>query len=300
MDKNNLKGIVCVLAGASLWGFSGTCGQYLFMNYGFKAEWLTSARMLTAGIILTLFTLITNRRKTFDIFKNKKDTVTLLFFAFVGLLLVQFSYLKAIAYSNSGTATVLQILFTIIVVVYVCIRTPRLSEGKEILAIILAVSGVFLLATHGKIGSMAISSQALFWGLVSAFAAFVYNAAPVGIINKYGSIKVTGLGMLMGGAVFLIATGSFRSFPVCDISSLLATLVLCVGGTAIAFTLYLKGTASIGPVKASQLSAVEPVVATIISALWLKTKFYLIDLVGFALIISIIFIVSKKEDKQDV
>ncbi len=300
MDKNNLRGIVCVLMGASLWGFSGTCGQYLFMKYGFDAAWLTSARMLTAGVILTFVTLIKSRAETFDIFKDKKDAVTLLFFAFVGLLLVQFSYLKAIAYSNSGTATVLQILFTIIVIIYVCVRTPRMPKKREITAVVFAVSGVFLLATHGRIGSMAISKEALFWGLVSAFSAFVYNTAPVGIINKYGSIKVTGLGMFMGGLVFLIATGSYKIFPVCDLPSLLATLVLCVGGTAIAFTLYLKGTAAIGPVKASQLAAVEPVVATIISALWLKTKFYLIDLIGFALIISIIFIVSKKEDKQDV
>ncbi|MCD7778000.1 MAG: DMT family transporter [Clostridiales bacterium] len=297
MDKNSVKGIISVLAGASLWGFSGTCGQYLFMNYGFDAKWLTSARMLTAGVILTLITLIKTKGETFDIFKNKKDTITLLYFAFIGLLLVQFSYLKTIAYSNSGTATVLQILFTIIVIFYVCIRTPRAPKAREVLAVFCAVSGVFLLATHGKIGTMAISEAALIWGLISAFSAFVYNTAPVGIINKYGSIKVPGLGMLVGGLVFLIATGSYKSFPVCDIPSLLATLVLCVGGTAIAFTLYLKGTAAIGPVKASQLAAIEPVVATVVSALWLKTKFYLIDLVGFALIIAIIFIVSKKEDK---
>ncbi|MCD7905299.1 MAG: DMT family transporter [Clostridiales bacterium] len=297
---NNMKGIAFTLFGASLWGFSGSCGQYLFTAYGFDAKWLTSVRMTTAGIILTLFTLIKEREKTFDIFKNKKDLLTLLVLAFAGLLLVQFTYLKTISYSNSGTATVLQILFTIFVIVYVCIRTPRLPERREVTAVIFAVTGVFLIATHGKIGSMAISKEALFWGLVSAFSAFIYNTVPVGIINKYGSITVTGWGMLMGGLVFLIATGSYKSFPVCDLPSLLATLVLCIVGTAIAFTLYLKGASEIGPVKASQLAAIEPVVATVVSALWLKTKFYSADLAGFALIIAIIFIVSEKEDKQDV
>lgn len=89
---NNMKGIAFTLFGASLWGFSGSCGQYLFTAYGFDAKWLTSVRMTTAGIILTLFTLIKEREKTFDIFKNKKDLLTLLVLAFAGLLLAVYLF----------------------------------------------------------------------------------------------------------------------------------------------------------------------------------------------------------------
>ena len=52
------RGILCALSGGILWGYSGTIGQYLFANYEISSEWLTTARMICAGVILLAFGLL--------------------------------------------------------------------------------------------------------------------------------------------------------------------------------------------------------------------------------------------------
>jgi len=69
-------------------------------------------------------------------------------------------------------------------------------------------------------------------------------------------------------------------------------------GTALAFTLYLQGVSDIGSVKASMIACVEPVSATIISALWLKTKSTGIDIVGLIAILTAVLLLSKKDNSR--
>ena len=69
-------------------------------------------------------------------------------------------------------------------------------------------------------------------------------------------------------------------------------------GTALAFTLYLQGVSDIGSVKASMIACVEPVSATIISALWLKTKFTGIDIVGLISILTAVLLLRKKDNSR--
>lgn len=298
MKNKNSRGLVCVLSGGILWGFSGTCSQYLFMNYSFPPEWLAAVRMLAAGILLTAYMIIKDRHKLISISYSKYDLCILLIFSLFGLMLCQLSYLKTISYSNSGTATVLEYLFPIMVIIFACIKTPRKPKPREIFAAMFAITGVFLIATHGRPSSLVISQKALSWGLLSAVTTFIYNSSPESIIKKYGSIPITGLGMLIGGTVLFTVVRGWRIFPISDIASFIVCAAVCIIGTVAAFTLYLRGVGDIGPVKASMAASIEPVAATVISALWLGTKFYPTDIIGFVLIIAIIFVINLPSLKQ--
>ena len=46
------KGIIITLLGGTFWGISGTMGQFLFQTYHLNTMWLTTLRMIFAGIIL--------------------------------------------------------------------------------------------------------------------------------------------------------------------------------------------------------------------------------------------------------
>ena len=63
MEKHT-KGILMALVAATLWGVSGTCGQFLFQQREVSVEWLMSVRMLAAGTILLVITLL---RKDADV-----------------------------------------------------------------------------------------------------------------------------------------------------------------------------------------------------------------------------------------
>ncbi|MBP9999917.1 MAG: DMT family transporter, partial [Clostridiales bacterium] len=82
-----------------------------------------------------------------------------------------------------------------------------------------------------------------------------------------------------------------------DLKGWLAVGGVVILGTAVAYTIYLQGVADVGAVKASLLSSVEPVSSTVISVLWLHTKFEIIDIIGFACILATIFLLTKKESK---
>ena len=213
-------------------------------------------------------------------------------------MICQLSYLMTISYSNAGTATVLEYLFPVFVILYTCIVTPRKPMIKEICAIALAMAGTYLLATHGKTDGLVLSLPTLIWGLLAALSCFIYNVSPAKIIDKYGSIQITGLGMLIGGAILFIFSKSFGIMPICDINSFIFFIIICFVGTVLAFTLYMQGVGDIGAVKSSMLACIEPVAASVISALWLGTKFYLPDIIGSVLIVSVIFITTEK-NKQN-
>ena len=297
-SRRKTRGIIFTLAGGTLWGFSGTCGQYLFSFEEIDPAWLTVTRMLWAGVILLALSFARHRDAMTGILKDPKDRLRLIIFAVLGLTSCQYTYLVAISYSNAGTATVLQYLGPALVMIVSCFLSKRLPSRRELFAAALAISGTFLLATHGNPGSLAVSPEALFWGLSSAVALMLYTMLPASIISKWGSTVVTGYGMLIGGIFLFFSTGYWNCHVTFHMPLFLGVAAIVLLGTALAFTLYLQGVSDIGSVKASMLACIEPVSATVISAVWLKTSFASADIAGLLLIIITVLLLSKKDDTK--
>lgn len=290
--KRQIRGVILTLTGGAAWGFSGNCGQYIFANSQMESGMLAAIRMLGAGCILLIFALLSKRKRTFYIWKKPADAVRLVIFALGGLMFSQYAYLTAIRYSNSGTATVLQNTGIILVMILSCILARRLPGGKEVAAAILTLIGVVLLATHGQLAGLVISQNALLWGGMAALALTTYTMLPGSLLQTWGTPVVNGFAMLIGG---IVMGGGFRIWEKSwqfDIKIILALLVMIVFGTVISFSFYLQGVSDIGPVRASMLACIEPVVATVVSAVWLNTNFTPLDLAGFALIIGGCLLVS--------
>ena len=291
--ENVLKGVACVVSGGILWGFSGTCGQYLMSRCGVDAGWLTSARTILSGGLLLLFCCWHNRKSVFAIWHSWPDIVRLLAFSILGILLCQFSYLKAIFYTNSGMATILQYTGPIMILVFTCLRTGRLPRRNEAIAIGLAVLGVFLLATHGDVRSMVVTPEGLFWGLLSAAGLACYTMVPGQLLQKYGTMTAVGWAMFICGVVFCVLRQDWNNTVPLDMGGLAALASLVFLGTLVAFSLYLQGVKEIGPVRGSMLATVEPVSATVCMVVWLGTAFGIMDAAGFVCVLATIFLLAK-------
>ena len=218
--------------------------------------------------LVTVYLLLRHRDRIRVLLHEKRDLLTLVVYALAGLLFSQYTYLAAIEYTNAGTATVLQYIGPVMLMVLVCLWDRRLPDRREVLSILLVLAGTFLIATHGDPGSMVISSKGLFWGLLSALSLVFYTLLPKPIIPKYGAVMVTGLGTFVGGVVFLVL---YRPWPLLidlDLPGILALGGMVICGTLMAHPLYLQGVNDIGPVKASMLASVEPVAATVLSVVW--------------------------------
>ena len=70
-------------------------------------------------------------------------------------------------------------------------------------------------------------------------------------------------------------------------------------GTVCGFYFYLSGVKLVGAGNASMLSCVEPVAATIMSVTWLKVVFQPVDLLGFALVLSAVLIISINQAREE-
>lgn len=292
---NAKKGAVITLAAGILWGFSGCCGQYIFDNFNADPMYLTSYRMFSAGVILVIIGLIKNRNEMISIWRDRSDAIRLLIFAWLGVMFNMLSYLTAIAHSNSGTATILQYIGPVFVMIFTCFTAKKLPDFREVFAIIMAMLGTFILATHGNIHSMILTPSGLFWGLLSAVALACYTLIPGDLTQRFGAIPVTGYGMLIGGATLFTGARSWNAPMVHDPRCIAAFLAMVIIGTVLTFTMYLLGIRLIGPVKASMLASIEPVSATVIMVLWLKESFQFLDFVGFMCIFVTVFLLTKKE-----
>lgn len=296
-EKNShaLRGVVCSALGGVCWGFSGTCGQYLFSRFGVSSLWLTCIRLLAGGILLTLLALPRHRDSVSGILCSPGDLLRLTCYGVFGLLLCQYAYMTAISWSNAATTTVLQNLGLLIIMGYTCLRNRRLPSRRELLALVLALAGVYLLATGGDPRHMALSPKGLFWGLAAAVAVALYTLLPQKLLSRWDRSAVVGLGMLIGGIVLNLAARSWTLSVSLDLRGWLAVSAIVLLGTAAAFSLIMQGIVDVGPAKASMLASTEPVSATVFSALWLGTSFAPTDLIGFAAITVTVFLLAKSE-----
>lgn len=292
---NAVRGMILTLVGGTLWGFSDTCGQFLMQTKGVTSNWLVPIRLLLAGALLLFICWLKDGRGIFRIWIQ--DAASILIFGILGMSMCQYTYFTAIGASNAGTATVLQYIGPVLILIYLSLRNRKPPRPVELLAIILAVAGTFLLATHGRPGSMVLSKTALFWGLLSAVALAVYTVQPGRLLNEYGSAVVTAWGMLIGG-IMLCCIFHPWTIPVeADSQVVLGMAVIILVGTVIAFSCYMEGIRCVGAKKGSLYASVEPVSATVFSVIWMHVSFGLMDLIGFACIISTIFLLAldKKE-----
>lgn len=289
------KGILFALISGICWGFSGTVGQFLFTRTAMDTGWLTTIRLLSAGTILMIMTVIREPKAITAVWKDRRDALQLVFFGIAGLMSVQYSYLRAIYYSDSGTATAVQYTGEAMLLVYVCLVNRRLPKFSEFIGLLLALFGIFLLATHGDFSHMVLSTAGLVWGLIAAAALVVYTVAPGRLIQKYGNSVVTAYGMLIGGSVLALILRFWQLPGTYTPEALLGIAAIVIIGTVLGFSIYLQSTVLIGGLKAGLIAAVETVAAPLFSRLWLKTPFVWMDYLGFACILLMVVMISLPE-----
>ena len=298
MKNGKVKGIVLTLVGGIFWGVGGSCGQFLFENKEVTSGLLVPIRLFASGLLILVLQLI-RKEKIFDVWKEKRDAAETLLFALFGMMLCQYSYFTTIQYSNAGTATVLQYTGPAMILVYLCIKAKRRPKAYEIAALIFSCGGVFVLATHGDISSLALPPEALFWGIIAAVTLVVYNLQPIRIIAKFSTLTVMGWGMTIGGIVLTAVMRPWKVSAVWDGETAAALLFIILFGTIAAFYCYLTGVRLVGAANASLLACIEPIAATIVAAAWLMVRFTPIDLVGFALTITAVMIISVYQIKNE-
>lgn len=303
-------GAVCALAGATLWGFSGACIQFLVEGYAVSSAFISFARAATAALLFLALVLATRREALLSLLGSRAARRTLLLFG-VGLYLSQITYAISIEMTNAGTATVLQATCTVFVMLFTCLRARRLPRAADFAGLVAALAAAALIATQGDWGVIVLPAAGLAWGIANALSETLYIMAPQRLYGRWDRVTIIGVGMVVSGAAAAIvwlataaaslspASGAAPLVPALDAVGWLA-LIGGVGmlGTFAAFGLFLYGVSLVGSVKGSLLGVAEPVGAMVIAAVWLGTPFSAADWGGLVLMAAMIALVSLSGSRE--
>ncbi len=288
------KGVLYTLLGGIFWGLSGVCGQYLFAVKGLNAKWMVTIRLVTAGFIMLIIAYAKPRAKERyrTLWTDWKTFGQLILFSIFGMATCQLTYYMAIQYSNAGTATVLQYTSPVLLVILMAVKRRKTPSVAELFALVLAVVGTFLLATHGNPDTLALSQEALLWGIGAAISMVLYNLLPAKLMDEFGVIPIMGWGMVIGGIFMIPFTKPWHVPGTWDVETFMGLSVVILVGTILSFFSYFKGMQIVGPARASLFSSSEPLTATVASAVFMHIAFVPADIVGLLCILTAVSVLA--------
>ncbi|MCX2454914.1 DMT family transporter [Lacticaseibacillus nasuensis] len=285
MQGKRMAGIAMAILGSLLWGISGPASDYLF-GLGVTVSWLISSKMLIAGVVTLAIALVTQRRAVLAPWRQAHSAGQMIAFIWFGMIAMQYIYFKAVAVAGAPTATILQYLSPVLVLVWLAFRARELPRRLDVVIIALAMVGTAMVVTKGHFTQLAITPQALLWGILAAVAAAVYTLLPASLLAVYSPLVVTGWAQLLGGLVMTVVHPFWVGVPHLPASGWAAYAFVVIFGTIIAYLVYLASLQYISPTAASLLDAFEPLGATVTSVVFLGFAVSGAELAGGALIIA--------------
>lgn len=281
-----------------MWALNGNVGAYIFQYKGFTPDVLVAVRLIVVGIVLFINDLYHSGRYAFRVVRKKENIPSFLLYSLGGILCMQFGYFTAISYSNAPTATLIQYLGMFFVIFVVAIKERTWPKPIVYPTLAVCMYGLFLLVTGGDPSNLKVNSQAIIWGLISAVGFMNFNLAPTGLSKTYRSMEIMGPSMLLGGIVLTLLTRPDFTAPTWDLPATLCVLYTIVGGTVIPFWAFLEGARYTGAQKSSIFSLSEAVFSTVVAAVVYRLTFKGTDLLGMAMILGSVLLLSLPEKKK--
>ena len=297
-QKNIFKGTIYSLLSGLIWGICGILGEYFFSHYQVSSGWITSMRLLVAGSFVIVLSSIKLRSQLFEIWRNRNNYLPFLAYAILGIFSVQYFFYLCVEYSNATTATILQFISPIFILFYNRIIYKKKASKSAIFYVLVAMVGVFLMATKGDLSKLSITPLALLTGLLSALGVMFNVILPQRFAKKYGFMPTVGWGMIIAGIFSNFLYPVYKiSFQV-DAISICICLTIAFLGTAFAFFLSMKAVSLVSPLVVSVVSASEPLSSAILSVLFLGLVLDGYLLLAMILIIIPMIFLSIEESKN--
>ena len=291
----NVALIFVGLAGI-FWASSGVAVQDFFLHSTRTAMELTNIRMCTAGAILIL--LAARRKKFFVSFallnRHPRLWLDVAIYGVIGVAFMQFTYFQGIALGGAAAATVICYACPAMVVMWESFYHRRLPTRGEIIAVVLATTGVFLLVTGGNPTKILVPLGCVLWSLASG-AAFAFSAIfPKRLFaKKIDPYFLTGVGMFLGGLATFLIVDRRNWLPFLAPEVIFDVGWIIFFGTVAAFLSFNAGLKFLTPQEASITAATEPAASVIISWIIFGTAFGVVESIGIIFVILAIITPNK-------
>lgn len=284
------RGLALIVVGLAgiFWASSGVAVQDFFLHSTKSAMELTNIRMCLAGAILIL---VATRRKNFLLtfgLLNRQPRLWLdvAIYGIIGVMFMQFTYFQAISIGGAAATTVITYACPAMVVIWESFYHRRLPRRGEVIAVIFAMCGVFLLVTGGNPTKLLVPLGCVIWSLASG-AAFAFNAIfPKHLFaKKIDPYFLTGAGMFIGGLSTFALIDECNWLPFFAQEVLFDVSWIIIFGTVAAFLSFNAGLKFLTPEEASITATTEPAASVVISWAVFGTAFGFVESIGIILVL---------------
>lgn len=286
MNKN-LAIILVGMAGV-MWASSGVAVQDFFSRSTKTAMELTNVRMCTAGFLMLVILFLRDKFRLSAALMNRKPKLWLylIIYGIIGIVMVQFTYFQAISIGGAAATTVILSATPAMVVIWEALYSRKFPRRSEILAVVFAIFGVFLLVTGGNPTKLLVPLPCVLWSLSSgAVFAFSMIFGKYLFAEKIDPSFMTSLGMFIGGLTtfLLIENFDWRPFVAQDVIFDVSWIVIF--GTVAAFLSFNAGLKFLTAEEAAITSTTEPASSVVISYFVFGTAFGWIESFGIILVL---------------
>ncbi len=291
IDKKKLSFTFIILAGVC-WGTSPIFVHYL-APLGFTSQQMTAVRGTVSFVCMLVYVALVNRK----LFKTQLKELVL--FAMIGASLfgTAFCYYSAMQMTSTSTAVVLMYTAPIYVMLFSVLFLGEKFSKVKLVALIMMVIGCCLVS--GIITGLKFDIIGILIGVLTSFIYAAYNIlTKISMQKKLEPVTVTLYSFLFMSVI---------SIAVCEPINLISnvaaapiqTIPLCIGLGIVTFVLpYFMFTWSMKHLPAgiaSALSVVEPMAATVFSAVMFFEIPDASSIGGIALILAAVYLLGRSE-----
>lgn len=284
------KAFIFIISGAALWG---TISWYVKGLYalGFTPMEVVILRAWTSAILLVVYLLIAAPKKLK--LHSIKDVKYFIGTGIFSIIFFNYCLFTAIELSTIPVATAL--LYTapafVTIISFFLFKEP-LTRIK-IISLFATIIGTCLVVGLIPLNLKALQISSILFGLGSGIGYALYSIISKYALKKYSSLSVTTYTFIIAAIALLPFFPYQEKFHLLiDSSVILFAFGLGFLPTAFAYIIYTYGLQSTEASKASILSTIEPVVATLIGIFIFQEAFSFIQMVGMVCIIGAVIMMQ--------
>mgnify|MGYP001184575362 CR=1 FL=1 len=293
MKNKALMGYLSIAVAALIFSTQGIISSVL-LSYDIEPLSLAFFKTFFGAICLALM-MVPLRRKDFQI--RRHDLPRFVVYGIVGVALFSYFFFGAIEATNVTTAITLMYTapaFTVIFARFVLGEMVTLRKGA---AIFLTLAGTLLVIVGYDTTALAFHPRGFIMGILVGVCYGVYNVLSKKYVQIY-SVWTVNFYSVLFAAIFL---GLLKN-PVPLIMSgeippagWLFVVLLSFLTYGVAYMFFIYGFRHVEAGRGSIIANIEPVGSVILAAIFLKESMSLIQMAGFILVVTSIFLATREE-----
>ncbi len=283
-DAAGLKGVVYLALAASLWGTTGIAAKISFA-LGMSPEGILTLRLALTAPIYAVYLL--------GMSPGRPSRAA----ALIGLLVLgpyHVAYYYSVMYVGASTASLLLYTHPVLVAIASRYALGEVLGTEARAALLLSVSGAVLVSLgdleFNPVGvALALTSSALF----SAYVVLSRLSLVRGV--EPGELALGTSVWALPTLIALQALSGFEWVERLGLEVMVVALYLALAVTATAYVLYMRGLRLIGAARATIVSTVEPLTATVLATALFAEPLTILKAVGGGLIVASVVLIARSE-----